>query len=565
MSHTSSGRATAARPSRTAAASLIGERWVLTAAHCVTDDDGNFYSNAVNRISIGWYDLTKIPPDGYTFADVYYIGDYSPGVNRSNDWALLRLASPVVNWPAIRFANATEAPQAAPGTPAAIVGWGATSEGGDGSDILLEAAVPILADQVCTSHYAGDFIARVMLCAGYLPGGIDTCQGDSGGPIFINDGFDLPLQVGIVSFGDGCARADIPGVYVRASGVAQDLVATMKADGVAPVDGPTATAGTITNQVRGRATVRITADANGLATAAVVEFGGSRNLGSFVSGYVGASQQQQLELRLRNLKPGKKYFYRTTVMSGAGAQTGPLRSFVAVGSDSKAPTVRGDRERRERGVDHPPLLHDLRQRQRADEGEDHRLPHRRARDCGSADEPVAVGSGHQVLVQLARERLAGPLPLLRGRLRHERQRERAELRSRPGQVAGFDAALSRARVSSRPSSSIDSKSPGDTLEPVIAMRMGWSACRGLSPSRSQRSRRSCSIRIAVHGCVTASAIPAGSRTDAAPSRSAGSGSTGPKKKPANCGNSPSVAIFSWQSGRPGGSCPRSPGKPISAR
>lgn len=320
--------------------SLIGERWVLTAAHCVTDDDGNFYSDAVNRISIGWYDLTKIPPDGYTFADVYYIGDYSPGVNKSNDWALLRLASPVVNWPAIRFANATEAPQAAPGTPAAIVGWGATSEGGDGSDILLEAAVPILADQVCTSHYAGDFIARVMLCAGYLPGGIDTCQGDSGGPIFINDGFDLPLQVGIVSFGDGCARADIPGVYVRASGVAQDLVATMKADGVAPVDGPTATAGTITNQVRGRATVRITADANGLATAAVVEFGGSRNLGSFVSGYVGASQQQQLELRLRNLKPGKKYFYRTTVMSGAGAQTGPLRSFVAVGSDSKAPTVR---------------------------------------------------------------------------------------------------------------------------------------------------------------------------------------------------------------------------------
>ena len=320
--------------------SLIGERWVLTAAHCVTDDDGNFYSSPVNRISVGWYDLTKIPPEGYTFADVYYVGDYTPGVNKANDWALLRLASPIADWPALRFANPSEAPQAAPGTPAAIVGWGNTSEGGDSSDILLEASIPILSDQICSAHYAGRFIARVMLCAGYLPGGIDTCQGDSGGPLIINDGFDLPLQVGIVSFGDGCARQDIPGIYVRTSGVARDLVAAMQSDGVAPVNSPTATAGTITNQVRGRATVRITADANGLATGVVVEFGATRDMGSFVSGYAGASQQKQLELRLRGLTPGRKYFFRTTVTNGAGSQTGPLRSFIAVGSDSRPPVVK---------------------------------------------------------------------------------------------------------------------------------------------------------------------------------------------------------------------------------
>ena len=252
-------------------------------------------------------------------------------------------------------------------------------------------------------------------------------------------------------------------------------------------------------------------------------------------------------------------------MSGAGAQTGPLRSFVAVGSDSKAPTVRAIASAGNAGSIirlYYTIFDNVSERTR-EKITVYRAE--RARDRGSADEPVAVGSGHQVLVQLARERPAGPLPVLRGRLRHERQRERAELRSRPGQVASLDAALSRARVSSRPSSSIDSKSPGDTLEPVIAMRMGWSAWRGLSPSRSQRSRRSCSIRIAVHGCVTASAIPAGSRTDAAPSRSAGSGSTGPKKKPANCGNSPSVAIFSWQSGATRRMVPSSPGNPISAR
>lgn len=51
-----------------------------------------------------------------------------------------------------------------------------------------------------------------MICAGYLSGGIDACQGDSGGPFVCNN-----LLTGVVSWGEGCALADRPGVYTNVS------------------------------------------------------------------------------------------------------------------------------------------------------------------------------------------------------------------------------------------------------------------------------------------------------------------------------------------------------------
>ncbi|KAI2491480.1 peptidase [Fragilaria crotonensis] len=56
-----------------------------------------------------------------------------------------------------------------------------------------------------------------MMCAGVSRGGKDSCQDDSGGPLGIVDGENFTL-VGIVSWGDGCARPDAPGVYSRVSG-----------------------------------------------------------------------------------------------------------------------------------------------------------------------------------------------------------------------------------------------------------------------------------------------------------------------------------------------------------
>ncbi len=96
----------------------------------------------------------------------------------------------------------------------------------------------------------------------------------------------------------------------------------------------------MTTQVRGQAQVRVTVDANGLATTVVAEYGGSRDLGSFASAYAPDTGDQQFELSLRKLVPGKKYFYRITVENGAGSSTSPLRSFTASGNDSKPPIVK---------------------------------------------------------------------------------------------------------------------------------------------------------------------------------------------------------------------------------
>lgn len=54
-------------------------------------------------------------------------------------------------------------------------------------------------------------------------GGVDTCQGDSGGPMFRKDDSGAFIQVGIVSWGQGCAEPGYPGVYSEVSTFAADI------------------------------------------------------------------------------------------------------------------------------------------------------------------------------------------------------------------------------------------------------------------------------------------------------------------------------------------------------
>jgi len=89
--------------------------------------------------------------------------------------------------------------------------------------ILQEVAVPIISNFECQQRYqqAGLYqysdIPDIMLCAGYKKGGKDACQGDSGGPLVVQrkDGrFNLE---GVISWGIGCGRKNLPGVYTRIS------------------------------------------------------------------------------------------------------------------------------------------------------------------------------------------------------------------------------------------------------------------------------------------------------------------------------------------------------------
>jgi hypothetical protein len=187
---------------------LVSSTRVLTAAHCV---DGGVTAAGL-RVVIGANKLSAPTPQG-EIRNVSAIA-INPAWNATtfeNDVAILTLSSASTKaWS--RLAGAGD-PTAAGNTVRAI-GHGATSEGGSGSDDLLQVDLPIQSDATMSSSsaYGSSFVGAVMLGAGPLTGGMDTCQGDSGGPLFI-PGATQNALVGDTSWGTGCARPNRPGIY----------------------------------------------------------------------------------------------------------------------------------------------------------------------------------------------------------------------------------------------------------------------------------------------------------------------------------------------------------------
>lgn len=199
--------------------SIVAETWVLTAAHCVAPWDR---STAVRA---------KAGANDYNAGGVWLVATevhIHPAYNdqtHENDVALLRFSGPLSGHV---IAMASNGYQLTSSTPLQVTGWGTTSEDGDTSNRLLMAELPYVANDVCNqpASYDGSIVAS-MMCAGRSEGGRDSCQGDSGGPLVAGKPENNPLLVGVVSFGEGCARQLKFGVYSRVSSFRSWIDATM--------------------------------------------------------------------------------------------------------------------------------------------------------------------------------------------------------------------------------------------------------------------------------------------------------------------------------------------------
>ncbi|RZC33798.1 Trypsin domain containing protein, partial [Asbolus verrucosus] len=103
------------------------------------------------------------------------------------------------------------------GKIAVVAGWGKLNEKDKkASHILRKVAVPVWTKEQCyKSGYGERKISENMFCAGYKEGKRDACQGDSGGPLHMaNENGNMEI-IGVVSWGRGCARPNLPGIYTK--------------------------------------------------------------------------------------------------------------------------------------------------------------------------------------------------------------------------------------------------------------------------------------------------------------------------------------------------------------
>ena len=172
---------------------LVREDWVVTAAHCMQGESPNSVDVVIGLHGVNGTTGSQTRD----VAEIIIHPQYS-GNSLNNDYALLRLSSPITDFEPIQLCTDTAHDEEP--VMSTTMGWGATSSGGSSSNYLLEVDVPI--DDSCGSYSNSD-ITNNMICAGDGNGGEDSCQGDSGGPLIMtNDEGEYEL-IGIVSWGYG--------------------------------------------------------------------------------------------------------------------------------------------------------------------------------------------------------------------------------------------------------------------------------------------------------------------------------------------------------------------------
>lgn len=217
-------------------ATIIAERWLLTAAHCITrsrppviaryglidvDADGDGAGTTLSVVQVVTHPLYRRPA---TYHDI----------------ALLRLND------TIRFDNNqrpaclhTDAADLRGAGDLWVSGWGLT-ELGRRSPVLLKAnltAVDLAPCNVSITGYGAMPTRRLpvgliggQVCAADADGRRDACQGDSGGPLQVRGEQETWSVVGVVSFGVFCGTK-LPSVYTRVASYVDWIESVVWPDG----------------------------------------------------------------------------------------------------------------------------------------------------------------------------------------------------------------------------------------------------------------------------------------------------------------------------------------------